>query len=120
MNNIVAYILFLSITLITTVFVGRHLHKHGYFLILDLFENERFTTTINNLLLTGYYLVNMGYIAISITSFREINSALELMSELTEKVGMIFLILGVLHYNNILVLNLMSKQKEKIIKMFNN
>jgi hypothetical protein len=120
MNNIIAYIVYLTVTVITTVFVGKHLHKNGYHLIFDLFENERFTTTVNNLLLTGYYLVNIGYIAITIDAFHEISSLDLLFSRLAQRIGIIFLILGSLHYNNILILHLLSRRKQEIIKMFNN
>ena len=119
MNNVTAYIVYLITAVIITVLVGRDLHKNGYYLILDLFENELFTKTLNNMLLTGYYLVNLGYVAIAITSFEDITNTQLLLTELATKIGTILLILGVLHFNNIIVLHLLSKRKQKLIQLFN-
>ena len=119
MNNVTAYIVYLITAVIITVLVGRDLHKNGYYLILDLFENELFTKTLNNMLLTGYYLVNLGYVAIAITSFEDISNTQLLLTELATKIGTILLILGVLHFNNIIVLHLLSKRKQKLIQLFN-
>ena len=120
MNNLTAYIIYLLIATILTVFVGKNLHSNGYYLILDLFENEVFTRTVNNLLLTGYYLVNLGYVAITITSFPDISSSLVLLEVLASKLGAITLILGSLHFNNIIILHFLSSRKQNIIQLFNN
>ncbi|PCJ67154.1 MAG: hypothetical protein COA58_02220 [Bacteroidetes bacterium] len=120
MNNITAYIIYLFIASVTTVLVGKDLHKNGYYLILNLFDNESFTKTINSILLTGYYLINLGYAAITIPSFQQITNMELLLTELSTHIGSIFLILGALHFNNIIVLNLLSKRKQKIIQLFNN
>jgi hypothetical protein len=120
MNNITAYIIYLIVAIFITIVVGRDLHKNGYSLILDLFENKSFARTINNLLLTGYYLVNVGYITIAISSFETINSTQLMITELAYKIGTILLILGILHFNNILILHILSKRKQQIIHLFNN
>jgi len=118
MNNIYVYILYLSLATLITVGVGRDLHKNGYFLILDLFQNKLFAKTVNNLLLTGYYLVNLGYVAIVISNFGTVDSLNLAMNELSKKLGAILLILGFLHFNNIILLHLLSRRKQ-IIKLFN-
>ena len=118
--NLIAYSIYLTITISITVFVGRNLHKNGYFLILDLFENEVFSRTLNNLLLTGYYLINIGYIALTIQQFGRIDGIQILLQSLAQRVGTILVILGVLHINNIVVLHLLSSHKKKIIHMFNH
>lgn len=119
MYNESAYIVYLLISIASTVYVGQDLHRNGYHLILDLFDNESITRTINNLLLTGYYLVNIGYIAITIRGFQSIDTEGELFLTVSEKLGTIYLILGVLHYNNVWQLNNLSKYKDKFISMFN-
>lgn len=118
--NIIAYCIYLLIGVGITVFVGKHLHKNGYYLILDLFDNEVFTKTLNLMLLVGYYLVNIGYISMTITTFNHMENAQDVFEAVGEKVGLIFIILGLLHVNNILVLSLLSKRKENIIKLLIN
>ena len=119
MNNITAYIVYLIVVLVITIFVGRDLHKNGYYLILDLFGNELFTKTINNILLTGYYLVNLGYVMLAISQFNEITNAEIFLSELALKIGTISLILGALHFNNIILLHILSSKKLQIFELFN-
>lgn len=122
MNNykIYSYIIYLLIGLVVTFFVGRDLHRKGYFLILDLFEHEGFTQTINNLLLVLYYLLNMGYITITLLEIGEVNTLIQLIEKLSLRIGLILFILGSLHFNNIIVLQLLSKKKQKIIQFFNH
>ena len=118
--NLITYSIYLAICIVITVFVGKHLHKNGYYLILNLFDNELFTKTINNILLIAYYLVNIGYIAITIVTFGEITDYPAMLEVLAGKVGLILLSLGILHINNIITLNILSRRKHKIIEIFNN
>ena len=104
MNNTITYIIYLLVGFVLTVLVGKNLYKNGFPLILNLFENQVFATTTNHLLLTGYYLVNLGYIAITITSFPEITNSIEMVEVLSLKLGIIAFVLGLLHFNNIIVL----------------
>ncbi len=122
MNNfkLYGYIVYLIIGLAVTFFVGRDLHRKGYYLILDLFEHEGFTQTINNILLVLYYLFNMGYISITLINIGEINSLIELIEKLSVRIGLVLFLLGSLHINNILTLQLLSKRKHKIIQFFNH
>lgn len=118
--NIIAYITYLPICIVITVLVGKNLHKNGYYLILNLFDNELFTKTINNIMLVAYYLVNIGYVAITVNSFEQLETKIQLIEGVGTKVGVILLSLGVLHFNNIISLNLLSRRKNKIIQLFNN
>lgn len=119
MNNVLGYSIFLLVAFTVTVFVGRDLHKNGYYLVLELFDNESFANNVNNLLLTGYYLVNLGLIALSIGTFGELSSTSILVEVLSSKLGQVLLVLGVLHFNNIIVLHYLSGHKKRILKLFN-
>ncbi len=115
--NIQSYLIYLSISGIITIYVGKDLHKNGYHLILNLFKEIHLSKTINNILLMGYYLVNIGYIAITIQQFEAIPNTLEMMQALSQKIGIILLILGSLHINNIIVLNLLSKNRTHLTNL---
>jgi len=119
MNTILVYTIYLLLAALITVLVGKDLHRNGYYLILDLFDNEEFSKTVNNLLLTGYYLVNIGYIAITVSQFGAVETVVLAIEELSRKVGTIVLILGILHFNNIIVLHVLSKRKQSIINFIN-
>ena len=113
-------VLYLLLSTLITIFVGRDLYRNGYPLILDLFQHAGFATTVNNILLTGYYLVNIGYIALSIRSFKHMGSDDAMLLYTLERIGFIMLILGILHYHNIYQLQRLSKNKDKFISFFNN
>jgi hypothetical protein len=119
MSILITYTVYLALAGLITVLVGRDLHTNGYFLILDLFENTAFTKTVNNMLLTAYYLVNIGYIAITVSQFGDISSVVLAVEEVSFKIGAVALLLGALHFNNIIVLHLLSKRKQIIINFIN-
>lgn len=118
--TLLTYSTYLMICLSVTYFVGRDLHQKGYFLILDLFENASFARTVNNLLLVLYYLLNMGYIAITVLHIGTVDSILAWIEILSFRVGFILFLLGSLHFNNIIVLQFLSKRRHKIVPFFNH
>lgn len=100
--NEIAYMVYLPISIYETVVVGYRFHKHGLHLISDLFApNVMLAKTTNNLLLVGYYLVNMGWITLSINLWGSIETAAMTFLIVTRSLSMIFIVLAVLHYNNI-------------------
>lgn len=119
MNNVLGYSVFLLVAFTVTVLVGKDLHKNGYYLILELFNNESFASNVNNLLLTGYYLVNLGLIALTIGTFGELDTIETLVEVLSFKFGQVLLVLGILHFNNIIVLHFLSGYRKRILELFN-
>ena len=113
--NLVSYALYLSITFYITVVVGYRFYKNGIYLVLELFNpNSAGAHAINKLLLVGYYLVNLGYLAISIRTWPHINSIQTMIGLLFEEVSFILLVLALLHYNNLFWLHYLSKRKDSI------
>lgn len=113
--NIIAYSIYLLVTVYVTVVVGYGFHKHGHYLILDLFNgNEPATKAINNMLLVGYYLVNIGYLALSITTWPTLVNWADTIGLLFDRVSIILILLGLLHVNNIVWLHILSKRKKFI------
>lgn len=108
MNSFMAYFIYFSISLIVTVYVGYQLHKDGRLLLIHLFKNTEFVDRLNNILLLGYYLVNIGYVFYAISSWKTTNHPI-LMS--LQKISVILLILGYLHYQNITFIYLFFKFK---------
>jgi hypothetical protein len=113
--NIIAYSIYLGITFYITVIVGYRFYKNGIHLILNLFQpNVAGAHAINTMLLVGYYLVNLGYLAISIGSWSTIDSVEAMVGLLFHEVSIILIVLAVMHYNNLFWLHYLSKRKEFI------
>ncbi len=64
---IVTYCLYLFITICLTIWVARTLFKNGKVFLIDIFHgNKELADSVNNLLLVGFYLVNLGYVVCSL------------------------------------------------------
>lgn len=109
MLNIISYLIFLTAASYITIDVGRRCYKEGKFYLEYLIHNKNLCLTINRILLGCYYLINLGYIAISLTTWDRITSFEQVISVTAIRIGNIMLILCVLHYINIVTLYLLRK-----------
>ncbi|QIY89454.1 hypothetical protein [Chryseobacterium gallinarum] len=110
MFNILSYIIFLGITSYITIHVGKRCYCEGKAYLKYLLHDESFCLTINRILLGSYYLLNLGYIAISLASWEKISSMEEVVTITAVRTGNIILILCVLHYLNLLALYFLRKK----------
>jgi len=114
--NTLAYIIYLFITYLITVRVGFIFYRNGRIFILGLLKNDvSLTDAINRILLVGYYLVNLGYAALMISTWDRIVNWTELLSSVTIMTGKIVLTLAIMHYFNMLVIYLISKRNKSIL-----
>ncbi len=106
MNNniILLYGLYTAITIVVTVWVAYTLFRNGKVFLIDIFHgNKDLADAVNNLLLVGFYLVNIGYAVYTLRVAEEIISARILIEVLSLKIGAIILILGGMHFFNMFV-----------------
>jgi len=112
--NILSYAIFSVLTIYIIFWVGRLFHRNGRIFILSFFnQREDITDTTNNLLLIAYYLFNIGYAIIQFSYWQEVQNINQILTSTLHKTGLLVLILGLLHYNNMLVIYLISKQQKK-------
>jgi len=112
--NIIAYGIYLIVIIYVVVIVGGILHKNGRPFLLNVFHgNASLADSVNNLLLAGYYLVNIGYSIVALKIWEKITLVRELVEILSVKIGMIVLILGLLHLFNISVLLITERKYRK-------
>ena len=101
---LISYSLYLALTLILTVWVASTLFRNGKVFLIDIFHgNAELAKAVNNLLLVGFYLVNIGYAVYTLSVTHNIDTARDLVETLSLKVGAIILILGGMHFFNMLV-----------------
>ncbi|SEW52570.1 hypothetical protein [Chitinophaga arvensicola] len=113
--NTIAYAIYLAITYLITVNVGWRFYRNGRVFILGLMEQQKgLADAINNILLVGYYLVNLGYATVMISTWDTIRNWTEMLVSITTMTGLILLSLAVLHCFNMLVIYLISKRKQTI------
>ena len=104
MYIVISYIVYLVISINLTIWVARTLHKNGAIFLVDAFHgNKELAASVNHLLVVGFYLVNLGYVALALKTsayVAETRGAIELVSA---KVGWVMLILGAMHFFNLYV-----------------
>ena len=107
----ITYIIYLFLSVFLTVWVGRTLFKHGRIFLVEIFHSNReLADAVNKLLLVGFYLVNIGYAVFTLETYHSVNTITDVIERLGLKVGGIILILGAMHFFNILILfNLRKK-----------
>lgn len=95
---------YVVITVILTVWVARTLFRNGKVFLIDIFHgNKELAQAVNNLLLVGFYLVNLGYAIYTLRVESAITDTRQLIETLSVKTGAIILILGGMHFFNMLV-----------------
>ena len=110
----IAYIIYLPFTYLITVRVGWLFFRNGATYITDMFPDDPGTAqAVNKLLLTGYYLLNLGYATITLTGWEEVTSWQNLVEVIAHKLGTILMILSLLHYQNLLVIAWISARRNK-------
>jgi hypothetical protein len=109
--TLATYLAYLGISLGLTVWVARTLHKNGRVFLVDSFSgNERLADSVNHLLVVGFYLINIGYVALALRYGVSASSAQAAVESLSTKVGLVLLVLGAMHFFNLAIFSRMRKR----------
>ncbi|MFD9306091.1 hypothetical protein ACFWCB_26135 [Streptomyces sp. NPDC060048] len=109
--TVVAYVIYLVISIGLTIWVARTLSRNGRIFIADVLQgNEKLADAVNHLLVVGFYLVNIGFVTLYLRAGETILEARGLFEALSVKIGVVLLVLGVMHLGNVWVLNKMRRR----------
>ncbi|MEE4490866.1 hypothetical protein ACIBI8_02085 [Streptomyces sp. NPDC050529] len=104
--TVVAYVIYLLISVALTIWVARTLSRNGKVFLADVLHgNEKLADAVNHLLVVGFYLVNLGFVTLYLKNSDGVTDARQLFEALSVKVGVVLLVLGVMHLGNVYVLN---------------
>jgi hypothetical protein len=99
--TVLAYSLYLLIAIGMTIWVAWTLSHNGKIYLIRCFGHDaELATSINHLLVVGFYLINFGFIALALSAAGEVNTTAELMRFLGWYVGLATLVLGAMHFFN--------------------
>src|SRR5215469_16960486 len=108
---VITYIVYLALSIGLTVWVARTLFKNGRVFLVDVFHgNESLADSVNHLLVVGFYLINLGYVSLALQLGYEVKSPRESIEALSWKVGLVLLVLGGMHFFNLLVFSRMRRR----------
>jgi len=109
--DIATYLVYLSISIALTVWVAHTLHKNGRVFLVDVFHgNESLADSVNHLLVVGFYLINLGWICLILKLGYAIASPKESIEALSVKIGTVLLVLGGMHFFNLLIFSRMRRR----------
>lgn len=96
-----AYMLYLVISISITVWVARTLSRNGKVFLVQCFgHNAELADSTNHLLVVGFYLINIGFITLTVSVGTEPTTWPEAIRFLSSKVGLAVLVLGGMHFFN--------------------
>lgn len=101
---IITYALYLVISIGLTIWVAKTLFKNGKTFLYDIFHgNKELADSVNNLLLVGFYLINLGYAVYTLQIHDDVLNFQQVLEKLSIKIGLIILILGAMHFLNLYI-----------------
>ena len=105
------YIVYIALSIPLTVWVAHTLHKNGRLFLIDSFHgNEQLADSVNHLLVVGFYLINIGYVALALRESVAPADLREVLETISQKLGVVMLVLGGMHFFNIFVFSKMRRR----------
>ena len=99
-----AYVVYLVISIAVTVWVARTLHKNGRAFLVEAFHgDEVLADSINHLLVVGFYLINIGWIVMTLRTTYDLYTTRAVIELLSDKIGTVLFVLGMMHFFNLYV-----------------
>jgi hypothetical protein len=104
MEIVISYIGYLAVSLVVTIWVARSLQRNGRVFLVDAFHgNAELADSVNHLLVVGFYLINTGYVTRALSTTAAVVSARQAIELFSDKIGVVLLVLGVMHFFNLYV-----------------
>ncbi len=114
MYVLTCYLSYLAISIALTIWVARTLHRSGRVFLVDAFHgNTELADSVNHLLVVGFYLINVGYIALALKTEEALVTARGVIELESGKIGVVLLILGAMHFFNLFVLSRMRQKARR-------
>ncbi|MDI5967473.1 hypothetical protein [Streptantibioticus silvisoli] len=109
--TVVSYIVYLPASVAVTVWVARVLSRNGRVFLADVFRgDDLLADSVNQLLVVGFYLVNLGFIGLWMKTGDNLHQVRGVFESVSVKLGTVLLVVGVLHMANVFVLNALRRR----------
>jgi hypothetical protein len=114
MYIVISYAVYLALSLALTVWVARTLERNGRVFLVDAFQgNRELADSVNRLLVVGFYLINVGYVTLALSTRATLDGARAAMELVSDKIGVVLLVLGLMHFFNLYVFQRMRKRGQE-------
>jgi hypothetical protein len=113
MYIVISYAAYLVISLGVTIWVANTLHRNGRVFLVDAFRgNAELADSVNHLLVVGFYLINIGYVTLALRTTATLHNLRESIELFSDKIGLVLLILGLMHFFNLFIFSQMRKRDQ--------
>jgi len=108
---VITYGVYALISVLLTIWVAQTLHKNGRVFLVEVFHGEEgLADSVNHLLVVGFYLINIGYVALALKESIAPTDIRQVLETISRKIGVVMLVLGAMHFFNILVFSKMRRR----------
>lgn len=100
----ITYAIYLLIAIPVTIWVAKTLHRNGRVFLIECFGgDEGMADSVNHLLVVGFYLINIGFVTLYLKLDVTVVGTTGVFEALSSKLGVVLLVLGAMHFLNLLV-----------------
>lgn len=111
MSTVVIYLAYLLTGVSLTLVVGRALSGYGRIYLLDALDgNDKAAEVISKLHVVAFYLLALGFVALSMRSAGGAVTARQAIQLLAAKIGELLLVLGVLYLASVTLLGRLRRR----------
>jgi hypothetical protein len=105
------YGIYLVVSIAVTIWVARTLHHNGRAFLVEAFHGqEMLADSINHLLVVGFYLINIGWIVMTLRTPYELHTTRAAIELLSDKIGTVLFVLGLMHFFNLYIFSVYRRR----------
>jgi len=106
-----SYLVYLTASVLLTVWVARTLHRNGRVFLVDAFHgHEALADSVNHLLVVGFYLINAGYVTLALKYGAKPGDLTTAIEAFSTKIGRVLVVLGLMHFFNLFVFSRLRRR----------
>ncbi|MBS1123743.1 MAG: putative integral rane protein [Deltaproteobacteria bacterium] len=116
---LLVYLPYATIAVTLTIWLARALARHGEVFLRDVFPGRvELACAINQLLVIGFYLVNLGWALLLLrASGTQVDGIAGAIALLTSRLGTLLLLLGAAHLTNLYVFHRVRQAAQNAASM---
>ncbi len=103
------YVVYVVVSVSLVAWLARTLSRNGAIFLEDVFDDPRMAQAVNKLLVTGFYMLNLGYAALLLKA-KAAPDAVTGFEVLGQKLGVLLVSLAVVHFANMWVFHLIRRR----------
>jgi hypothetical protein len=105
------YLVYAVVAIGITVWLAQTLYRSGAVFLEEVFERKEVAEAVNRLLVTGFFMINLGYAMFLLKSNR-VTDETAAIEVLVRKLGVLLLSLGAVHFVNVAVFWKLRRRNE--------